>query len=200
MSTTTDLKRAQIAGRGIPVTGNDIDTDRIIPARFLKEVTFASMGEHAFEDAKKANPEHPFNNPAYKGASVLVVGQNFGCGSSREHAPQALMRWGISAIVGGSFGEIFFGNCVMLGIPCLTVSQADLEWLQKAIERAPKETVSVDVAKQEVRFGDRVIAAKVPDGPRNQLVNGTWDSTAVLLEAGDKIEATAKKLPYVSGF
>jgi 3-isopropylmalate/(R)-2-methylmalate dehydratase small subunit len=200
MSTATDFKRTHIAGRGIPVTGNDIDTDRIIPARFLKEVTFASMGEHAFEDAKKANPEHPFNNPVYQGASVLVVGQNFGCGSSREHAPQALMRWGIGAIVGGSFGEIFFGNCVMLGIPCLTISQADLEWLQKAIERAPKETVSVDVAKQEVRFGDRVIQAKVPDGPRNQLVNGTWDSTAVLLEAGDQIEATAKKLPYVSGF
>jgi 3-isopropylmalate/(R)-2-methylmalate dehydratase small subunit len=197
---TTDFKRKQVSGRGIPVTGNDIDTDRIIPARFLKEVTFTTMGEHAFEDAKKANPEHPFNQAVYKGASVLVVGQNFGCGSSREHAPQALMRWGISAIVGGSFGEIFFGNCVMLGIPCLTVTQADLEWLQKAIERAPKEAVSVDVEKQEVRFGDRVIKATVPDGPRNQLVAGTWDSTAVLLEAGDKIEATAKKLPYVAGF
>jgi 3-isopropylmalate/(R)-2-methylmalate dehydratase small subunit len=197
---TTDFKRKQVSGRGIPVTGNDIDTDRIIPARFLKEVTFTTMGEHAFEDAKKANPEHPFNQTVYKGASVLVVDQNFGCGSSREHAPQALMRWGISAIVGGSFGEIFFGNCVMLGIPCLTVTRADLEWLRKAIERAPKDAVSVDVAKQEVRFGDRVITAKVPDGPRNQLVNGTWDSTAVLLEAGDTIEATAKKLPYVSGF
>jgi 3-isopropylmalate/(R)-2-methylmalate dehydratase small subunit len=197
---TVDYKRRQIAGRGIPVTGNDIDTDRIIPARFLKEVTFESMGEHAFEDAKKQNPEHPFNQPVYKGASVLVVGQNFGCGSSREHAPQALMRWGIRAIVGGSFGEIFFGNCVMLGIPCLVVTQADLEWLQKAIERSPKDTVSVDVEKQEVRFGDRVIKATVPDGPRNQLVNGTWDSTAVLLEAGDAIEATAKKLPYATGF
>jgi 3-isopropylmalate/(R)-2-methylmalate dehydratase small subunit len=197
---TIDFKRRQIAGRGIPVTGNDIDTDRIIPARFLKEVTFESMGEHAFEDAKKQNPEHPFNQPVYKGASVLVVGQNFGCGSSREHAPQALMRWGIRAIVGGSFGEIFFGNCVMLGIPCLVVTQADLEWLQKAIERSPKDAVSVDVEKQEVRFGDRVIKATVPDGPRNQLVNGTWDSTAVLLEAGDAIEATAKKLPYAVGF
>ena len=196
----TEYARHRIAGRGIPLPGNDIDTDRIIPARFLKEVTFESMGEHAFEDAKKANPEHPFNSPAYKGASVLVVGQNFGCGSSREHAPQALMRWGISAIVGGSFGEIFFGNCTMLGIPCLTVSQADLEWLQKAIERSPKEAVSVDVEKQEVRFGDKVIQARVPDGPRNQLVQGTWDSTAVLLEAGGAIEATAKKLPYVSGF
>jgi len=200
MSTATDYTRRQIAGRGIPVTGNDIDTDRIIPARFLKEVTFESMGEHAFEDAKKQNPEHPFNQPVYQGASVLVVGQNFGCGSSREHAPQALMRWGIRAIIGGSFGEIFFGNCVMLGIPCLTVTQADLEWLQKAIERAPKDTVSVDVDKQEVRFGDKVIKARIPDGPRNQLVGGTWDSTAVLLEAGGAIEATSKKLPYVAGF
>ena len=196
----TDYKRRQIAGRGIPVTGNDIDTDRIIPARFLKEVTFESMGEHAFEDARKQNPEHPFNQKAYEGASVLVVGQNFGCGSSREHAPQALMRWGIHAIVGGSFGEIFFGNCVMLGIPCLRASQEDVEWLQKAVSLAPKDTVSVDVDKQEVRFGDRVIKASVPDGPRNQLVGGTWDSTAVLLEAGAAIEATAGKLPYVKGF
>ena len=196
----TDFKRRQIAGRGIPVTGNDIDTDRIIPARFLKAVTFETMGEHAFEDARKQNPEHPFNQKAYEGASVLVGGQNFGCGSSREHAPQALMRWGIRAIVGGSFGEIFFGNCVILGIPCLVASQADLEWLQKAVERAPKDAVSVDVEKQEVRFGDRVIKATVPDGPRTQLVAGTWDSTAVLLEAGAGIEATAKKLPYVAGF
>jgi 3-isopropylmalate/(R)-2-methylmalate dehydratase small subunit len=196
----TDYKRTHVAGRGIPVTGNDIDTDRIIPARFLKEVTFETMGEHAFEDAKKQNPEHPFNSPVYKGASVLVVGQNFGCGSSREHAPQALMRWGIGAIVGGSFGEIFFGNCVMLGIPCMVVTQADLEWLQRGISRSPQETVSVDIAKQEVRFGDRVIKATMPDGPRNQLVGGTWDSTAVLLEAGAGIEATAKKLPYVVGF
>jgi 3-isopropylmalate/(R)-2-methylmalate dehydratase small subunit len=110
------------------------------------------------------------------------------------------MRWGISAIVGGSFGEIFFGNCVMLGIPCLTASQADLEWLQKAIERDPKGVVSVDVEKQDVRFGDRTIKATVPDGPRNQLVQGTWDSTAVLLDAGAAIEATAGKLPYVKGF
>jgi 3-isopropylmalate/(R)-2-methylmalate dehydratase small subunit len=198
--TTTDFKRRQIAGRGIPVTGNDIDTDRIIPARFLKEVTFETMGEHAFEDAKKQNPEHPFNQPVYKGASVLVVGQNFGCGSSREHAPQALMRWGIQAIVGGSFGEIFFGNCVMLGIPCLVVTQADLEWLQKAIGRDPQKPVTVDVERQEVRFGDRVIKATVPDGPRNQLVGGTWDSTAVLLEAGAAIETTARKLPYVAGY
>jgi 3-isopropylmalate/(R)-2-methylmalate dehydratase small subunit len=197
---TTDFARRQVSGRGIPLPGNDIDTDRIIPARFLKAVTFEGMGEHAFEDARKQNPEHPFNSPSYQGAAVLVVGQNFGCGSSREHAPQALMRWGIRAIVGGSFGEIFFGNCVMLGIPCLVASQADLEWLQKSISLAPQQSVSVDVEKQEVRFGDRVIKATVPDGPRNQLVGGTWDSTAVLLEAGAAIEATAKRLPYVTGY
>jgi len=200
MTTATDPRRTRIAGRGLPLSGNDIDTGRIIPARFLKEVTFETMGEHAFEDARKADPEHPFNSPAYQGASVLVVGQNFGCGSSREHAPQALMRWGINAIVGGSFGEIFFGNCLILGIPCLVASQADLEWLQRAVSRAAQRPVTVAVEKQEVRFGDRVIKATMPDGPRNQLVGGTWDSTAVLLEAGATIEATAKKLPYATGF
>jgi 3-isopropylmalate/(R)-2-methylmalate dehydratase small subunit len=197
---TVDYQRRQITGRSIPLPGNDIDTDRIIPARFLKGVTFDGLGEHVFEDARKQNPEHPFNSPAYQGASVLVVGANFGCGSSREHAPQALMRWGIRAIVGGSFAEIFFGNCVMLGIPCLVAAPEDLGWLQKAVARAPKELVTVDVEKQEVRFGDRVIRATMPDGPRHQLVGGTWDSTAVLLEAGAAIEATAGRLPYVKGF
>ena len=197
---STDPWRRQVSGRGIPLPGNDIDTDRIIPARFLKAVTFEGMGDHAFEDARQQNPEHPFNQKAYQGASVLVVGQNFGCGSSREHAPQALMRWGIRAIVGASFGEIFFGNCVMLGIPCLRASQEDIEWLQREIGRAPQTPVAVDVEKQEVRFGDRVIKASIPDGARNQLVGGTWDSTAVLLEAGAAIEATAGKLPYVAGY
>jgi len=195
----TDYARRQVVGRGIPLPGNDIDTDRVIPARFLKAVTFEGMGEHAFEDARKQDPEHPFNQAVYQGASVLVVGQNFGCGSSREHAPQALMRWGIRALVGGSFAEIFFGNCVILGIPCLVASMADIEWLQKAIGREPQKAVTVDVERQELRFGDRIIKATMPDGPRNQLVSGTWDSTAVLLEAGAAIEATAKKLPYVTG-
>ena len=196
----TDYARRQVVGRGIPLPGNDIDTDRVIPARFLKAVTFEGMGEHAFEDARKQDPEHPFNQAVYQGASVLVVGQNFGCGSSREHAPQALMRWGIRALVGGSFAEIFFGNCVILGVPCLVASMADIEWLQKAIGREPQKAVTVDVERQELRFGDRIIKATMPDGPRNQLVSGTWDSTAVLLEAGAAIEATAKKLPYVTGY
>ena len=196
----TGYARRQVVGRGIPLPGNDIDTDRVIPARFLKAVTFEGMGEHAFEDARKQDPEHPFNQAVYQGASVLVVGQNFGCGSSREHAPQALMRWGIRALVGGSFAEIFFGNCVILGIPCLVASMTDIEWLQKAIGREPQKVLTVDVERQEVRLGDRIITATMPDGPRNQLVSGTWDSTAVLLEAGAAIEATAQKLPYVTGY
>jgi 3-isopropylmalate/(R)-2-methylmalate dehydratase small subunit len=196
----TDYARRQVVGRGIPLPGNDIDTDRVIPARFLKAVTFEGMGEHVFEDARKQDPEHPFNQAVYQGASVLVVGQNFGCGSSREHAPQALMRWGIRALVGGSVAEIFFGNCVIPGIPCLVASMADIEWLQKAIGREPQKVVTVDVERQEVRVGDRIIKATMPDGPRNQLVSGTWDSTAVLLEAGGAIEATARKLPYVTGY
>ena len=196
----TEYARHRIAGRGIPLPGNDIDTDRIIPARFLKEVTFASMGEHVFEDARKQNPEHPFNSPAYQGASVLVVGQNFGCGSSREHAPQALMRWGINAIVGGSYAEIFFGNCTANGIPCLAADQADVDWLLRAVEKNPREALDVDVERQEVRFMGRTIPARIPDGVRNQLVSGAWNAMGVLLDAGDAIERTARALPYVSGF
>jgi 3-isopropylmalate/(R)-2-methylmalate dehydratase small subunit len=196
----TESGRRQVAGRGIPVPGNDIDTDRIIPARFLKTVTNEGLGLHAFEDARKQDPEHPFNQKAYEGASVLVAGLNFGCGSSREHAPESLKQWGIKAIVGGSFAEIFFGNCTMLGIPCVAIDNEDVLWLQRAIGRDPKQTVTVDVEKQEVRAGDRVIKGRIPDGARNQLVSGAWNATGVLLEAGDRIEATARRLPYVSGF
>jgi 3-isopropylmalate/(R)-2-methylmalate dehydratase small subunit len=131
---------------------------------------------------------------------VLVAGLNFGCGSSREHAPESLKQWGIKAIVGGSFGEIFFGNCTTLGIPCVSIPIEDVLWLQRAVGRDPKQSVTVDVEKQEVRLGDRVIKGQIPDGARNQLVSGAWSATGVLLEAGDAIEATAKRLPYVSGF
>jgi 3-isopropylmalate/(R)-2-methylmalate dehydratase small subunit len=188
-----------IEGTAIPLRGDDIDTDRIIPARFLRTVSFEGLEAHLFEDDRRAGA-HPFDDPRFIGASVLLVHSNFGCGSSREHAPQALMRWGIKAIVGGSFAEIFFGNCVMLGIPCLVASQEDIEWLQRAIGRLPQTPITVDVEKQEVRVGERVIKATVQDGPRHQLVAGTWDSTAVLMEAGEKIEAAAGKLPYVKGY
>jgi 3-isopropylmalate/(R)-2-methylmalate dehydratase small subunit len=196
MSQQSDSARSQISGRGIPLPGNDIDTDRIIPARYLKAVTFEGLGEHAFEDARKQDPEHPFNLRAYEGASVLVVGQNFGCGSSREHAPESLKRWGIRAIIGGSFGEIFFGNCITLGIPCLTASMDDIQWLQRAIGREPGTPVEVDVKGRQVRFGSRTMPVHISDGHHHQLVSGTWNATTVLLEAGAAIEETAARLPY----
>jgi 3-isopropylmalate/(R)-2-methylmalate dehydratase small subunit len=198
MSTAT--ARHEIVGRGIPLPGNDIDTDRIIPARFLKAVTFEGLGEHAFEDARKQDPEHPFNQTAYEGASILIAGLNFGCGSSREHAPESLKRWGIKAIIAGSFAEIFFGNCTALGIPCLTAPMDDILALQRSVGRDPAQPITVDVRDRRIRVGDRTIAAGIPDGPHHQLVSGTWDATAVLLEAGSAIEATASRLPYVSGF
>jgi 3-isopropylmalate/(R)-2-methylmalate dehydratase small subunit len=188
-----------------PLDRPNVDTDQIIPKQFLKRIERTGFGQFVFYDWRylpdgNADPSFVLNEPRYDGASILVTDKNFGCGSSREHAPQALMRWGIRAIVGGSYGEIFFGNCVMLGIPCLRASQEDIEWLQREIGRSPQSPLTVDVEKQEVRFGDRVIKAAMPDGPRNQLVNGTWDSTAVLLEAGGAIEAAAGRLPYVKGF
>jgi len=201
-----EAKRAQITGTAVPLPGNDIDTDRIIPARFLRCVTFDGLGEHAFEDDRKqvtaSGGKHPFDDSAYAGASVLVSNRNFGCGSSREHAPQALMRWGkgIQAVVAESFAEIFFGNCVVLGIPCLHASTADVNTLIAAIKADPKLTVTVDVAKQQVRFGDRSIPATIPEGPREQLVTGVWDTTGELLAAKADIERTAKKLPYFAGF
>jgi 3-isopropylmalate/(R)-2-methylmalate dehydratase small subunit len=197
---TLDSARRQVTGRGIPLPGNDIDTDRIIPARFLKAVTFAGLGDHAFEDARKQDPEHPFNIPVYQGASVLVAGLNFGCGSSREHAPAALQGWGVQAIVGGSFAEIFFGNCVMNGIPCLTASMDDIAWLQKTIGTNPQQAITVDLEKQEVRCAGRTIPARMPDGARKALTSGAWNGTSVLLEAGEAIEATARRLPYITGF
>ncbi|HEY7140044.1 MAG TPA: 3-isopropylmalate dehydratase small subunit [Methylomirabilota bacterium] len=198
MSATSE--RRQVVGRGIPLPGNDIDTDRIIPARYLKSVTFAGLGEHVFGDERKAVPEHPFNRPQYQGASVLIAGQNFGCGSSREHAPVALRDWGVRGIVAGSYGEIFFGNCTANGMPCLVADPGDLDWLLREVEKHPREGVELDVERQEVRFMGRTIRARIPEGARNQLVTGSWNAVSVLLEAGDAIERTARALPYVSGY
>jgi 3-isopropylmalate/(R)-2-methylmalate dehydratase small subunit len=193
-------ERRRIVGRGVPLPGNDIDTDRIIPARYLKSVTFEGLGEHVFEDERKAVPEHPFNRPQFKGASVLIAGQNFGCGSSREHAPQALRHWGIAGIVAGSYGEIFFGNCTANGIPCLVAEPADVDWLLREVEKHPTQALELDVEREEVRFRGRVLRARIPEGARNQLVTGSWNEMGVLLGAGDAIERTARALPYVSGF
>jgi 3-isopropylmalate/(R)-2-methylmalate dehydratase small subunit len=189
--------RKRIQGRIIPLPGNDIDTDRIIPARYLKAVTFAGLGDHVFEDDREQNRQHPFDDPRYRGAALLVVGLNFGCGSSREHAPQALQGWGIRAIVGGSFAEIFFGNCTALGIPCVTADTADIEWLMAEAARAPQTEGTVDLESRIVRFGERTILVGIPEGARGQLVAGAWNATGVLLEAGDAIEEVAKRLPYI---
>jgi 3-isopropylmalate/(R)-2-methylmalate dehydratase small subunit len=194
------VARRRVVGRAIPLPGNDVDTDRIIPARYLKSVTFEGLEASVFGDARKQNPEHPFNQQAYEGASILVAGLNFGCGSSREHAPEALRRWGIRGIVGGSFAEIFFGNCTALGIPCLAADLADVEWLQRAVAREPGREMVLDVEREEVRFGERTIRARIPEGTRRQLTAGTWNATAVLLEAGDQIEQVAGRLPYIAGY
>jgi 3-isopropylmalate/(R)-2-methylmalate dehydratase small subunit len=194
-----ELTRTKITGRGIPLPGKDIDTDRVIPARYLKAVTFADLGNHVFEDDRKDTAEHPFNRPQFAGASILIAGENFGCGSSREHAPQALMRWGVRAIVAVSFAEIFFSNCVILGIPCLSISADDDAWLLSAVERKPQSPLEVDVDKQTVTFEGRTIQGSIPSGARNQLVSGTWDATAVLLEARSRIQEVAQSLPYVRG-
>ena len=161
--------RTQIVGRGIPVPGNDIDTDRIIPARFLKTVTNEGLGLHAFEDARKHDPEHSFNQKVYEGASVLVGGLNFGCGSSREHAPESLKQWGIRAIVGGSFAEIFFGNSTTLGIPCVKVSPADRESITAAIRQRPDQPIEIDLttAKPTIRCADLLVYGEMPAAARD---------------------------------
>ena len=198
-SETASSIRRRIRGRAVPLRGNDIDTDRIIPARYLRTVTFDGLGEHAFEDDRAAGG-HPFDDPRFSGASILVANANFGCGSSREHAPQALMRWGIEAFVAVSFAEIFFGNCAAMGLPCLRASEGDVERLMRAVEEDPSLAVEVDVEAQTARFGGGSMAATMPEGPREQLVTGTWDALGQLLEAGDEIGRTARSLPYLSAF
>ena len=197
--TATDSTRTTITGRAVVVRGNDMDTDRIIPARYLRTVTFEHLGAHAFEDGRVGGG-HPFDEERFQGASVLLVNKNFGCGSSREHAPQALMRWGIDVFVGESFAEIFFGNCVALGLPCMKVSEADAAALMDAVEADPTIELTLDVASGSIRFGDRSVEASIPDGTRDQLVSGTWDALGELLQNEEEISRTAGRLPYISGF
>ncbi|MEM9175548.1 MAG: 3-isopropylmalate dehydratase small subunit [Myxococcota bacterium] len=198
MSNDTLIKIERVEGRGCVVRGDDVDTDRIIPARFMKEVTFDTMGEHAFEDARKdAKGEHPLDQERFQGSSILVVGQNFGCGSSREHAPQALMRFGFNAFIGGSFAEIFFGNCTALGLPCVTLPPEDLASVMDSIELDPEQNVEIDVLGSKVRCRAGEFDAGIPAGTRKMLLEGSWDATRVLLDAGDLIEKTAAALPYV---
>ena len=189
-----------VTSTGISLLLDDIDTDRIIPARFLRCVTFDGLGEHAFEDDRQQDPSHPFNQPQFQGAGILAAGRNFGCGSSREHAPQSLMRWGIKAVIAESFAEIFFGNCGSLGIPAVKASRPDLEILAAAILKNPKLEITVDLQKLKVTADGVEFSVTMPDSARDALVTGQWDYLGRLLSAADKVTEHAKSIPYLSGF
>ncbi len=191
-------------GRGVVLRGNDIDTDQIIPARFMRSIEFAGLEDHVFEDSR-LTPDgmrkgHSFDDERFAGASILVVNRNFGCGSSREHAPQALMRWGIRAIVGESFGEIFFGNCTAMGVPAVCASREDVAKLMDSIELDPAREVALDLLAKRVTSRAGSMSITISDGARQQLLDGTWNAVCTLLSAGDKIHAVASRLPYISGF
>ncbi|PSB02497.1 3-isopropylmalate dehydratase small subunit [Merismopedia glauca] len=191
-------KVQQVVGCGVPVVGNDIDTDRIIPARFLRCVTFEGLGEHAFaDDRTQSHGQHPFDLPQYQGAKILVVNANFGCGSSREHAPQAIMKWGIEAIIGESFAEIFSGNCIANGVPCVTATSKTVDTLQKILQEQPNTSLSLDLDNLSVTCGQFSGSVTMKAGDRQMLMTGTWDTCGQLVENTPQIQATAAKIPYL---
>ncbi len=194
----------QISGKPLPLVGNDIDTDRIIPARFLRAITFEDLGEEVFRDERFASDgseqDHPFNDTRYKGASILIVNRNFGCGSSREHAPQAIMRFGIKAIIGQSFAEIFAGNCTSLGIPTFTGTASVIEMLQQQAQQAPATEIHLDIESKTAKSNGNLIQLDMVESARTALLSGTWDTLAILLKNEESIDSVYKKLPYVSGF
>jgi 3-isopropylmalate/(R)-2-methylmalate dehydratase small subunit len=201
MATSNKRSIDKVVGSACVLRGDDVDTDRIIPARFMKEVTFETMGDHLFEDAREAaKGNHPIDNDAYAGAQILVVGKNFGCGSSREHAPQALMRFGFNGFIGGSFAEIFAGNCTAMGLVCVTLPEAELAQLMDSVELDPQQEVTIDLDARTISYRGGTLSAGVADGTRVQLLEGTWDAMGLLMDAGDQIEATGNALPYISGY
>ena len=190
-----------IQGRGFVIRGDDIDTDRIIPARFLKCVSFSALGEQVFaDDRNELEGNHPFDLAHNKGANILIVNDNFGCGSSREHAPQALMRWGIRLIIGESFAEIFFGNCLALGIPCLTSSKEEIAKLQDLVEKNKAQIWNFNLKNLSISNQNETLKLNLDEGPFNMLFSGKWDATSQLLDADEKINITAKNLPYLNNF
>ena len=189
-----------IEGHGVPLRGHDIDTDRIMPARFLRAVSFDGLERHLFEDDRATDPGHPFSDPRYAGATVLIVNANFGCGSSREHAPQGLARAGIRAIVGESFSEIFQGNAAMLGVPCFVAGHDSVSQLQTLIEGAPNTELHADVEAGVVAAGGLRVTVSLPAALRDSFLSGQWNPTAMLLDRFDDVRAVAARLPYVNGF
>ena len=192
---------SSIQGSCIVLTGNDIDTDRIIPARFLKCVDFQNLGDQLFaDDRHELKGKHPFDLTINQGASILIVNENFGCGSSREHAPQALMRWGIRAIIGQSFAEIFYGNCLALGIPCATASIDKINSLQKNIETNPKSIFNLNLNEQSISNKESVWSIKIEPGPLKMLTSGSWDATSELISQRSKLKEKMSRIPYLNEF
>ena len=193
-------KFPQVVGQAVYVPGDDIDTDRIIPARFMKCVTFDGLGEYLFYDMKfqedGAKKEHPLNDPRFTNASIMLSGSNFGCGSSREHAPQSLYRAGFRAVIAGNFAEIFFGNSINLGMPCVSVSDDNRLKLASIITESPEVQVIVDLVNIQIRAGDQIIECELRAGARESLLNGTWDPIDELLEANAGIESIHNSLAY----
>jgi 3-isopropylmalate/(R)-2-methylmalate dehydratase small subunit len=191
-----------VSGTGVPISGNDVDTDQIIPARFMKVVTFDGLGQFAFFDQRFDEADdpldHPMNEDRFQDASVMVVNDNFGCGSSREHAPQALARWGIDGLVGESFAEIFAGNCLALGIPTVTAAQETIEALQSWVEGHPDEAIEIDIAAETVTYGQTTVDVTVDEAQRRALVDGVWDTTALMRSNAEAVRETAVSLPYVA--
>src|SRR5262245_31207094 len=193
-----------IEGRALPLRGEDMDTDRIMPARFLKSITFEGLDTHVFEDdrleAKRAGRVHPFDENQYQGASILLANRNFGAGSSREHAPQGLRRWGIRAIVAESFAEIFFGNSLMIGLACVIASAQDVETLMSLVEGDPNAVLTIDLKAGTSEVNGTTIPVSIPDHVRDTLMTGAWDTTGLLLDNYEQVNAVAEKLPYLAGF
>jgi 3-isopropylmalate/(R)-2-methylmalate dehydratase small subunit len=190
----------EIRGAGLPVRGDDIDTDRIIPARFLKSISFEGLEDHLFEDDRQQLESHPVSNPAFRSATVMLVNANFGCGSSREHAPQAIRRRGIRAVIGQSFSEIFFGNSVVMGLPCPTASADTLAALQTAVEHDPSTEIVVDLSTMRVTAAGQSYELSLPAAAREAFLDGSWDATGLLLENYDDVRVVAARLPYITSF
>jgi 3-isopropylmalate/(R)-2-methylmalate dehydratase small subunit len=190
----------RVTGRGLPLRGDDVDTDRIMPARFLRAVSFEGLEAHLFEDDRATDPHHPFSDARYAGARVLVVNANFGCGSSREHAPQGLARSGVRAIVGESFSEIFLGNAAMLGIPCFAADHQAIDRLQTMIEHTPEATIDARVDTGVITAGPLTIAATLPGALRDAFISGQWNPTLMLLGDFDRVRDVAGSLKYMTGF
>lgn len=191
----------QVGGRALPLRGDNVDTDRIIPARFLRSVTFEGLEAHLFEDDRRQleadGQRHPTADPKYAGASILLVNANFGCGSSREHAPQAIRRSGIRAVAGQSFSEIFFGNSVALGMPCVTVDAGTIETLMSAVESDPSVRLDIDLEAMTLGLAGQSFRVALPPGARESFLDGSWDATGLLLDRFEEVAATAARLPYL---